>query len=826
MADTSNSYSTKDYYDFLYFNDTLNNYIVSNVIMPEIQTSGQKFSALTGLSWPHLPYNTGTDTAPQPTIYFPTGIKVSRYGYYSSDSNFVVTPATNILKYRLNTSEYYRFEISNGFSKIVNVSYDISYLQDPSTVKPLIKDKLDKISQSVWSITTPGTFLEMCTSQMNEFFYNIMSMTRGTIYDANMLCDSLNITSACKLQTKNHRCACEASYTNHSPESIEIAKLMKNYDQLVTTDPWCVYADCASGMAYKNRATQRRSVCSNLSIAGVFADPGEYSNVNLNNVNVYATSQNDTGINLYGPCATKCGDGYRCMPDPKTGSYGCVKVNNKSLDESADIVHGQRNLGGGNTSSRVIISMIIVLIIAIIGFVICRVQNNHSKRTGMIAGMLILGISIVCVIGYILIYNQIEKFDSCVKDSDCSDKGDNWLCSYNMCTCKIGYTLNNSTLKCEINQDFVCNTLPYLPENYYSGIYYYSTYINNSIYVFAVDGSFKYDGEKWIEITPLPSQKGFHPYVPIIPLSADNSNSIYAVNNKMVCTFNNKIYVLSADYAIFNYSNTKTKTLTVQCYDIINNTWNELSDPKYGMFIGDGSINGVSNIVTIIVNNILYIFGGYRITDTTHTKNASIIMFNLSTSKIVSDTVTNPFSITASSQFFTVNDKTYLIGAQDSKNPTGFTMYEVTFNGLSAPTYKVIVGEGSIPVARDIYSGGPLGIYIGNNQMAYLYTPKKICICNTSTGKFTLGTITINDAQFKPTLFALPPYGTAWNTLYTFPAVTCGFYLNGFIFVITGGGNIFRIYLPEIKDNFICNMVPCLGIAKYGEPLKNKTIQL
>ena len=366
-----------------------------------------------------------------------------------------------------------------------------------------------------------------------------------------------------------------------------------------------------------------------------------------------------------------------------------------------------------------------------------------------------------------------------------------------------------------------------------------ATYINNSIYVFAVDGSFKYDGEKWIEITPLPSQKGFHPYVPIMPLSAEYSKSIYAVNNKMVCTFNNKIYVLAADYALFNYTNytnTKTKTLTVQCYDIINNTWNELSDPKYGMSIGYGissaTTTGTLNVVTIIVNNILYIFGGYRVTGTdvgTLTKNESIIMFNLSTSKIVSDTVTNPFSITASSQFFTVNDKTYLIGAQDSKNPTGFTMYEVTFNGLSAPTYKVIVGEGSIPVGPvgdNIYSGGPLGIYIGNNQMAYLYTPKKICICNTSTGKFTLGTITINDAQFKPTLFALPPYGTAWDRLHTFPAVTCGFYLNGFIFVITGGGNIFRIYLPEIKDNFICNMVPCLGIAKYGEPLKNKTIQL
>ena len=113
-----------------------------------------------------------------------------------------------------------------------------------------------------------------------------------------------------------------------------------------------------------------------------------------------------------------------------------------------------------------------------------------------------------------------DDIDTC-GEGDCNNE-----CMNNTCKCKFGYYLKGEACS-SVENNYIIKNIPYLPENKFTGTYLYTTVLKNTIYAFATDCNFKYDGEKWMELPTIPnsSQQGFHPYLPIVP----NNNEPFVV---------------------------------------------------------------------------------------------------------------------------------------------------------------------------------------------------------------------------------------------------------------------------------------------------------
>ena len=422
----------------------------------------------------------------------------------------------------------------------------------------------------------PEIFLELCSISMSDDIYKLITETKddSSIENIQSFCSNpFLLDMACQNQTKNKRCACQSDFI-HPQEAYNVANVMKNYDTLVNTDPWCLYSDCASGDAIKKNQSQRRSVCANISMAGIFTTQADNSTINITNTQVTATSQNDVGINILGSCANCNGN---CKYNKDTSKLECDTINSANIK--------QKNVNVSNPTLIIVYCIILLLCIISIFFIYKKVQNTVSKS--------FLLLLIICIIVYIItkITTFKEPFNElCYKNSTCSTNSDT-ECLYNKCQCKIGYTINDKNICTLIQDNEIVLNLPFLPEIKSTGTYFYSTTINNIIYACADQCTFYFDGQDWSELdcdfnalsglSIGNTNYGFDPYV-------DYTNT--STNQNCGCSYNNKLY------RTYNYTGSDSSgNSIIIMFDPMKNKWEPIFSIKKSFII---------NI--IFLNNELY----------------------------------------------------------------------------------------------------------------------------------------------------------------------------------------------------------------------------
>ena len=156
------SYSDKDLFDFLNFNDTLVNSLLKYVYEQFLAEGGNSITD-TMISINKTQNFFASDyTYHEPSKFMPVDPTMFYY-HYEND-----TKKTDQYPDRINMymGQTYRLEFGDFNNLITNPYYDIKLLQDSS----LIKTKSPLPSLSNWVEYVPDTFLELCTSNINDFF--------------------------------------------------------------------------------------------------------------------------------------------------------------------------------------------------------------------------------------------------------------------------------------------------------------------------------------------------------------------------------------------------------------------------------------------------------------------------------------------------------------------------------------------------------------------------------------------------------------------------------------------------------------------------------
>ena len=587
---------TNNYVNMMnYLCQKITNYVLNNFVNSIINNN---YLSLTTLYAP--PPNTATPNpsppprVPQSTVYeLFYANKVTTNPVYSLITYTIIidgtpmpspTPSPEYYNTKWQNDTYIAFESYRIVHKIsyygvifypvYNLRYDLSYLNNqPFTPTPYVTgtDGTKYPLLLLLSKIAPKIYLEICTSYVNNFFVNlfqnydtvnnITSTSPQTVNGINQWCIQNNyIDVACGSDKSNKRCACQTCYNMHSYQDRIIAKeLMKS--KTVNNNPWCLYPQCSQGSAFKDQLNITRSVCSNVSVAGVFIEPNDYSNINVSNTSVTASSYNNTGINIINNEGCN-----KCILDNKdcvvtNSQLTCVdkSQNNLSRNLSRDLSINNKgsNKGSGNSNNIKFILLIIMTII-LITLIIFRISyNNNTKIKYILDICIFLSIILLVVFSFVIKNKEHYTFPNdlinvnsricpainlCQKETPCKDT--NTLCINNECMYPIGsfydtkhkkivdFPSNDST----IVYDAIITNITHAPEHYFTGFYYYSTVINNSIYLCAQNCNLMYDGSKWKEISPNPDQTGFNPEVTI---PVDLKQFYYG----KCFTYNNEIYI-------------------------------------------------------------------------------------------------------------------------------------------------------------------------------------------------------------------------------------------------------------------------------------------
>ena len=794
------SYSDKDLFDFLNFNDTLVNSLLKSVYDSFLNEGGTIADTMASIKTQSTFFDPGY-LYPIASKFMPVDstLLYNNFSMLTASGTFIKPPCiSNIYIFNISMGPTYRLDFNNNNNFITNPSYCISLLQDSSLIK--LAKPLTTLSD--WASVVPDTFLELCTSNINDFFYQIMGgITDRTIDGINSQCNVNDVNTACQYQTKNIRCACNSSYTNHNADVRNISKVVIN-SNVVNTDPWCIYPDCASGMAYKSKVLQRRSVCSNISIAGIFANLGDYSDININNTQVTASSHNDNGLNFYGPCTPTCGDGYVCRPNPTSKRLECMpKSSTKSFTKSSTKSFGVKKGNSGKSSTVKIIFLCIVGVLLVSLFI--YIKTKKHKHMYQLVLLFIFLLIVLVVIIVLLITDKKESYLStdsqCYSDDNqCTDN--NKSCIFNHCSCNIGYMSDPATGLCIISNKIVSN-LPYLPRNIFSGIYYYITVVNNEMYALAVDSQFKFDGEKWVELQPLPFQLGFHPYQPYSYLDYNGLN----LNSNLTSVYNNKIYMFNMGTCIMILKN-KTQSM-LYSYDTTSDTWTSLLIE----FVWDNKTQ--IYIAAVILGN-LYVF-----------INGSMQIFNIDDGKNIK-TYTNNLVLSSYSQIITTPDNRIFIsfcGISITGTVNTFHCIEILLNDVIM-SLNSFGSSLAMNLPADVMNGGWVSFLVKSKYMMFVYTltdtviMKYIDITNpgpdllpvdSSKYKFNNNFFQSPVNMMKPVL-PFDYFGSCVSV--------CN--MNDNIFCVNGIGDIFMI-APNFSGSISASVIPCYGVAKYDKPRKN-----
>jgi hypothetical protein len=823
------SYSDNDMNQFNYLNDQINQWLkmsivtkLNNTTLPVYNGDTYRKNVESQLSnvndnLKNLFINVNSTSEKNATV------KSQNFSNYSASySEDTVFTQSQIKKITLDSNYRLVFisdTIIGGLYYETNYRYSDTYLKNPeiqSSFYPSVN-----LAEIV-----PLLYLESCTSVIPTFLKRFFNMSDvNTVDEINRRCMTVDhITSmntACGIEKNNIRCACQPCYSKHSNQSRQIGKILSK-SNAVSNNPWCIYPSCASGMAFKNSLLQKRSACSNISVAGIFLNPSEYSNINISNTTVSASSANENGINLYGD--GNCAEGEEFVVDNVGKKITCVKKEKsvKSLGSLKDV--NEPNDKKLHWSFWFIIASVILTIILSLFYIFTNIPITYMRYLLKIIFCCIT-ISIFFIIYYSIILTR-ESYSTCnelsdkicYSDIECDTTG-NFNCLDNECKCGIGFfdIRTNNALSCGIypSSDItsILTNFPYLPSSVFGGVYYFSTVIDGDIYVFSTDANFKYDGNKWQELIGFESQKGFHPYEPYPPFYIDTNinDKLVFLNTNMSYTYKNKVYIVTLSNTIIKNNNTTYDKIYV--YDTINNIWSYYNPKEFLYFITPRTI--------CILDDLMYTFG------------------NKTTIKITNfDTNTNTYKNTVGYTFgnylhsFVYNNKIYVCGMYTSNSPlNGYSIFEYN---PDKNAFNLIVTLGAADTnfikSAEIsgFTGGVLTGFVDN--MFYIIT-NSLNINRMYYYDFKLNYVSSVPINMPTgtTIFVYPvPDNLMTKLIYKYSKGNTIFHKNGFAFIITGSGEIFRGYFNKNTDGTIINfnINPCLGVSNYGQPINNRIVQI
>lgn len=674
---------------------------------------------------------------------------------------------------------------------IKNITYSYDYLSEPKEnlfiPQTFPTNKGEDVPLLYYlSFIAPKIYLEICSSYVNPFFVtlfqdyqnNIPVQSGQTLNTINSWCQNSNyIDGACGADKSNPRCACQKCYNNHSYQNRIIAQKLIGSD-VSNTDPWCYYPQCAKGSAIKNQINVNRSVCSNLSVSGIFINPSEYSNVNISNTDVSASAYNNNGINI------TSNEGCNSC----TSNQDCKIVNNNltCVDKSSSV--SQENKLGGKSSNVPVMNRVYFILAIIIGvFIVITVAVSFIFHKIPIVKFISTPIIIILIIlCSIMIYLNRTSEDftfpdyftntpscdkvGCYSDIDCNNQAINGqVCIYNECSVPIGsfVTQGKITDYPYINKEPVKNcvitNLLHAPESIYTGGYFYLTFINNTLYAFAEHCTLSFDGIKWVEKAQKNGQLGFNPYSPTyIPTNFDTT-----IDNNFV--YNNNIYLV----------NSNEKGLIFDVYNTLNDSWDILEPIKEL----DGSYK---NYAIGIDDSLLYIYDSstqylfiYDIYKNTYTKNKSkVLSYKPQKLLIFNNTL---FFIAFSQNSF------YIYNWDLNKNDI-----ELYYNqNLTYQIQKIVSID-----------NGQIELFVYNSN-----TPANII------------TFSISDKKFN-TPVLINSNGT--DTEYFYSYLVCR--NNKYTFIMAQTGEIYRLHLYQDSSGFVFNLNICYVITNFDVP-KNFPIE-
>ena len=854
MPNNMPSYTSNDLNMLNYLSSSIEKYVLNNFVRNVIINIVPKISTLIGQNGKPLG---NFKTPPKLLLYFdnfylnpnnppvipptPTPLATAGVTYYDS-TTFALNPVVNYITLNpvFSISEDSLFRISTG---ILNMTFDPVYLNmvpgaTMFTSKLLYEDNVTKFIKII-SIIAPKIFIEICNSYVNSFFVTYFKDVTDTPYtaipspqtenDINSWCVSTGcMDTACAKDKSNKRCACLNCYNKHPEQMMLIADVMNKSD--VTMDPWCLYPGCASGDAYKNKLDLERSICSNISVAGMFVNPTEYSNVNITNSSVSASAFNSNGVNIIS--GTGCSSCKKSQDCKIVDTFlQCVDRKPENTENTENTENLQKTkLGKSTGKSKIGKTLMIIfgsIIIVLILMIILSKKYSGIKYFSELALVSFVGLFIFSIILYFTtkekyIYPEDivsltakctnENSNNCFLDS--SNCSSTQTCINGLCSLYIGKFKGNVNYPENIPSDIIIYNLPYLPYYIYTGTYMYSVVVNNIIYVIANYSTFKFDGDKWIELSNSSSQLGFSPYIPKKEYGLAISESHGTFSSGSYFLYNNEIYTpieKSDPFQSYNFN----------IYNIATDTWRITNFNVDNSKLQTSTGTGPSFRLSIIYQDILYLFGG--VSTTVDIATSTIIKIDLSASTTKPTYVNNPafnsLIVHEWSYAFVFYSQIYLCNVSLTSSEgtifQGIVSFDYNNNSFS-PITAISFPKNITNVTNVLYnfnkSDSMLRIIYDNNYYRInLSKPTDIVDNNPILERITI-----------PTYAGT---GSIYTKLY--PALSNCFVINDNLFLVTESGEIFRIceYTDTTTKKISIYMNPCYPITNFERSIENQILQ-
>jgi hypothetical protein len=385
------------------------------------------------------------------------------------------------------------------------------------------------------------------------------------------------------------------------------------------------------------------------------------------------------------------------------------------------------------------------------------------------------------------------------------------------------------------------------------GEFYYSTVLNNTIYAFATQSNFKYNGKRWEEVAKcdIINQKGFSPF------KISYIDAIQVLRSNMCYTYDNSVYM----FIPFKNDDKNSKSYLLKYTDNGDSSWENLdlsaqqgTTVYQNLDIYNFSENIYNNIVTVVVNNKVYIFGGvfYDNKGKPTTNNYSVGIYDLIANKFeITYYSSDKFIFSSFSKAFVslYDSNIYLVGVKNTGDTTNkiykYFIDKNTFSlvGNCFPTDYANKTDFNFP-----NTGGFISYYYYNsdNETDYISIMSdidttdvrkiisRIKIPNTDNKNpitpeiksiYTPTNSDINNIQssYIKVLFKLSEYLYYGDDDYRLK-VSCYFEINNFMFIINRYGDIFRCNNYKDDDTTHMNICPCYGISDYETPKYNTLV--
>ena len=715
---------------------------------------------------------------------------------------------------------------------------------------------------------------------------------------------------ACKFDNTNEICACYPSYIDKNIDNV-IDNL-----SLSNTDKWCISPLCSSNIAYKNNINKNNSYCTQICNSSLNIENKPYSSTNVDqtqifsnctNVNTLLSSQGtdcnncksdefcslsssgDRVCTKKSSCNLPCKDNYSCVIG-KDNTKKCYpsQYTTKTCTSDAYCASSERCDENFNICIPIVSNPEWIPIIIGLGtFVICVIlfilykkiimkeHLNLLSKSNIKFYVLIFIITAASIVIYFTLIKKREYYNDynlnnimknnirnvCSNNKNCTKQ--NSSCVNNICSCLIGYNYPD----CTTNNFSICNSLCFLPQSPYGGIYFYITQLNNTLYAFSTNGVYRFLNTKWYETDHLSFSAinkyitGFNPYFCNFISIANNK---YYIPNNLCNTYNNKmIMFIPADSPFITSNDNYSSFLVSFSPQNKKPDFNKLNDPNNNDIPSSWELtytysnlnirlyneNNVNNIVSIVNNGNLYIFGGF---DSNGNVNQNIIKIPLLNPSEIVKIQTNQnimfFSFSKCLQSSNT-DIIYIVGvkiASDSVDETDSDIpdiYSFDINNIktSNKISSVILDKIAI-FPKDITINENINNIIANNGSLFIYntiidsidyvnfiyhnyiyilqlTNKKDDKKFTITNKFKdYGDD--SESIFNNLMSTIFPINNInKNNIVNISSVVSYIMLNDFLFVVTGDGSIFKIsnYTSSVPV-----LVPTLPVDFTGPPIYNK----